>query len=84
MEVKNPLFKEEFSASSNNINSSLSSLPPPYSALSQPGQMQPSQQLIETTEAAESNSGNRQEIGSIPSQSITIPINENSNSQQAQ
>ena len=36
MEVKNPLFKEDFSVSSNNIiasSHSISSMPPPYSAI---------------------------------------------------
>ena len=33
MEVKNPLFKEDFAVSSNNIYASASSMPPAYSTV---------------------------------------------------
>ncbi len=67
MEVKNPLFKEEYSASTHSIFTN-TSMPPPYSAIDaindikQPLE-QPKEQKLATTD------------------SVTIPIKENSEQQ---
>ena len=84
MEVKNPLFKEDFSASSQNLFSSpsLSTLPPAYSTLgsaaasagSQPTNEQPSSSAAESSKQETSQLIQLESAvpGAVPTTTVTV------------
>jgi hypothetical protein len=83
MEVKNPLFKEDFSASTNNIAGHGG--PPPYSAavsnspqLSTKSENKPATESSESSEVQNKESSNKEST----SVSITIPVIEETNTSQ--
>jgi hypothetical protein len=81
MEVKNPLFKEDFSASTNNIAGHGG--PPPYSAaVSNSPQLSTKSENKPTTESSESSEVASVQNKESTSVSITIPVIEETNTSQ--